>query len=109
MPKEQICCPGVLEKFVDDLLKNSKNITFEHFKSTLLNKGFELHFIDGDENHGTYSFTWNSPDFSVEITKCHCGCVHYLEDLCSKCDSDWLYEEASNPFRYDFDDNDLPF
>ncbi|WP_151802658.1 hypothetical protein [Acinetobacter guillouiae] len=112
MSEKKICCHDALDEFVDNLLRTDKNITFEQFKKTMLNKGFEHVYIDGDDNHSSHVFNWNVPEVQICITKCHCGCVHYLEDMCSECDTAWYPNHEQHQLEVDLSSDlsdDLPF
>lgn len=105
---QQICCPYVLEKFVEYLIQ-TEDLSFEKFNQTMLRKGFEYQLIGGDETHGTYCYSWKTPKFSVGITQCRCSFIHYLEDMCIKCNPDWYERLETQDIFLDDDSDGLPF
>lgn len=112
MSKEYICCHDALDEFVDNLLRDSETLEFDDFKKAMIDKGFKHIFIDGDDKHSSHVFNWDSPKVQFVITKCHCGYVHYQEDMCPKCEPSWYPNHESHQLSVDlstdFDDG-LPF
>lgn len=80
---------------IEHLLKKNnsiKDITHELNIFSLI-----ISLEDGDDRHGTYSIYPKSKSYFLHITKCTCGYVHLLEDMCNKCHPDWLPIAKSDP------------
>ena len=84
-----------LQSLVETLLNNT-NVSIEKIETEVRSKGFNFKIQGGDEQHGTYAIFQNYHKFSVAITKCHCGHIHYLEDMCIKCHPDWAMTFLKN-------------
>lgn len=77
-----------LQNLVENILNNTK-LSIEQIETEVRSKGFNFKLEGGDKLHGTYTIFQNYRKFSVAITKCECGHIHYLEDMCIKCNPDW--------------------
>ncbi|WP_166166561.1 hypothetical protein [Acinetobacter sp. SA01] len=106
-----------LKEIVSYLLKNPA-ITIQEIENQVLVHGGIMKLQGGDENHGTYSIFRKYHKSQIDITKCHCGHIHLLEDMCIKCHPDWavtFYKDGSIKLNPDFtqslqeDDLGLPF
>ncbi|WP_238796846.1 3'-5' exonuclease [Acinetobacter pittii] len=106
--------PGAIEKlneFVHDLL-NTEDITIEKIICSVIDEGLTIECVTGNEKHGTYAIYKNPKAHIINITKCKCGQVHYLEDLCTNCfpENEDNYLGNGTPIRLPvFNENDLPF
>lgn len=100
-----------LNKFVSDVL-DIEGIMIEDIKSLAKDNGYFLNLIGGDAHHGSYSICQKYNNYMVTITKCHCGHIHLLEDMCVECNPDLKDNFLGNgtPIAaIEPDDNDLPF
>lgn len=97
----------MLDKLVESLL-NKCDITIESITETVQKNEFIIELVNGNEKHATYAIYKQHESYSVAITKCKCGYIHYLEDLCIKCHPKETYISPSEKIL-DFDDYDLPF
>ncbi|MFY0034523.1 hypothetical protein ABTP97_22520, partial [Acinetobacter baumannii] len=73
-----------IEDFVNKTL-NLEGLTLKGFEKLAISNGFYFKQQGGDENHGTYAIFKTYNAHSAAITKCHCGHIHRLEDMCIKC------------------------
>ncbi|AFU39013.1 UNVERIFIED_CONTAM: hypothetical protein KWE62_03310 [Acinetobacter baumannii] len=73
-----------IEDFVNKTL-NLEGLTLKGFEKLAISNGFYFKQQGGDENHGTYAIFKTYNAYSAAITKCHCGHIHRLEDMCIKC------------------------
>lgn len=76
-----------LDEVVENLLKKEE-ITFDAFKKSVIENGFQIELVTGNHIHGTYAIYLNPHAHIVNITKCECGKIHYLEDECIECNFD---------------------
>lgn len=93
-----------LKEIVSDLLKKPE-ITIQEIEDQVLAHGGIIKLQGGDENHGTYSIFLKYQRSQIDITKCHCGYIHLLEDMCIKCHPDWaatFYKDGSIKLNPDF-------
>lgn len=100
-----------LDIFIQDIL-NNESISIDEIKTISTNKGFECELIGGDESHGSYSIYRNANTYIVSITKCKCGHIHLLEDMCVMCNpviEDNYLGNGTPVQKIVLDDNELPF
>ncbi|WP_336153570.1 3'-5' exonuclease [Acinetobacter pittii] len=100
-----------IDEFVKELL-DIENITIYAIKDAIVEKGLIFELVAGDESHATYAIYQHPKGNIVNITKCKCGHVHYLEDMCIKCfpDLEDNYLGNGTPVRLPiYDEDDLPF
>ncbi|MDO7525740.1 hypothetical protein Q5M60_12310 [Acinetobacter baumannii] len=97
----------MLDKLIDSLLSNSE-ITIETINDSVQKNDLIIELVTGNEKHATYVIYKQYENYSVAITKCKCGYIHYLEDLCIKCHPKETFDSPSEKIL-DFDDYDLPF
>lgn len=94
-----------IKQLVAELLQN-QDMTIQQIEKSILKNGFNMKIQGGDEQHGTYAIFQKYHPFSIAITKCQCGHIHYLEDMCIKCNPDW---ETKNFIPHENIDYGLPF
>lgn len=100
-----------LNQFVSDVL-DIEGIMIEDIKSLAKENGYFCVLVGGDEHHGSYSIRQKYNTHIVTITKCHCGHIHLLEDMCVECNPDLKDNFLGNgtPIAaIEADDNNLPF
>jgi len=100
-----------LNQFVSDVL-DIEGIMIEDIKSLAKVNGYFCVLVGGDEHHGSYSIHQKYNTHIVTITKCHCGHIHLLEDMCVECNPDLKDNFLGNgtPIAaIEPDDNNLPF
>ena len=76
-----------LDEVVERLI-NIDGITIEAIEASVLKNGYQLELVTGTEAHATYAIYLNRHAHIVNITKCKCGKIHYLEDECLNCNFD---------------------
>ena len=74
----------LIDQFIQDIL-DLDSVSIDDLKTLSTNKGFKFELIGGDESHGSYSIYINPNTYIVSITKCKCGHIHLLEDMCVIC------------------------
>lgn len=77
-----------LKEVVSNLLKNP-SITIQEIENQVVAHGGIMKLHTGDKRHGTYSIFRKFRRSQIDITKCRCGHIHLLEDMCIKCHPDW--------------------
>ncbi|WP_228144438.1 hypothetical protein [Acinetobacter baumannii] len=100
-----------IENFVSETL-NHEGLTLKEFEKLAISNGFYFKQQGGDENHGTYAIFKTYNAHSAAITKCHCGYIHRLEDMCIKCFPEYednSKKNGSSKGFLSFDEYDLPF
>jgi len=96
-----------LQDLIEQLLNNPE-ISIDQIKDEVLHKGFNFEIQCGDDNHATYAAFQSESDCCVAITKCVCGFIHLLEDMCIKCHPEWLTRPDCDVSAISYID-DLPF
>ncbi len=76
-----------LDRFISDVL-DIEGIKIEDVKQLARDNGFICKLVGGDDKHGSYTISQKFKAYSVAITKCHCGHIHLLEDMCVECNPD---------------------
>lgn len=106
-----------LKEIVSNLLKKA-SVTMQEIETQVVAHGGMMKLQGGDESHGTYSIFRKYERSQIDITKCHCGHIHLLEDMCIKCNPDWamtFHKDGRINVNADFikslqeDDSGLPF
>ncbi|WP_336938960.1 3'-5' exonuclease [Acinetobacter modestus] len=100
-----------LNQFVSDVL-DIEGIEIEDIKQLARDNGFICKLVGGDNKHGSYTIFKKFKAYSVAITKCHCGHIHLLEDMCVECNPDLKDNFLGNgtPIAaIELNENDLPF
>jgi len=100
-----------LDKFISDVL-DIEGIEIEDIKQLARDNGFICKLVGGNNKHGSYTIFKKFKAYSVAITKCHCGHIHLLEDMCVECNPDLKDNFLGNgtPIAaIELDENDLPF
>jgi hypothetical protein len=97
-----------LKEIVDSLLL-IPSITIQEIEKQIVSNGGIIELEGGDENHGTYSIFRKNHKSEIDITKCSCGHIHLLEDMCIKCHPEWLTRPDSDVSAFSYMYRDLPF
>lgn len=100
-----------LNQFVSDVL-DIEGIMIDDIKSLAKENGYFCVLVGGDEHHGSYSIHQKYNTHIVTITKCHCGHIHLLEDMCVECYPDLKDNFLGNGTSIAIiepHDNELPF
>ncbi len=74
----------MLDEFVENLI-NTDGITIKKIMISVLKNGYQFKLVDGTNDHGTYAIYQNPLAHIVNITRCECGHIHLLEDMCVIC------------------------
>lgn len=100
-----------LDDVVEKLI-NTDGITIEKIMISVLKNGYQFEMVSGTNDHGTYAIYQNPHAHIVNITRCECGKIHYLEDQCIDCNFDLEDNFLGNgtPIALiQSDKNELPF
>ena len=100
-----------LDQFVSDVL-DIEGITIEDIQHLAKGKGYFFELVGGDKNHGSFSIRQKYKTHIVTITKCHCGHIHLLEDICVECNPNLKDNFLGNGTPIGIiepDDDGLPF